>query len=275
MGLLRCNNAAGTPNIGNVPLPNTTDLVSKLASTIRLVKNTVEARSFLEQRSLIPIKGNCTVETLATLLISASFESKIPDITVNIMRAVALLVVGVTQNMFAKDLAVAITEKVSTAMDHLVRQMDSEREFLQATVLEQAKHTKQLGDITKALSDASLALSQNTISILETAEKLSPTVQTIATNTKALNKAMKEVQPVIQTIANTSEHITSLAESIKSLAKTINELHSAPPLAPQPSQTNSQPSYTNITAGNMQRPLAAPIPGLHKPEYIQQIKNHL
>ena len=75
---------AGTPATGTSSLPHITDLAAQLTST-GPVKNYTDTISFLESRSLITVNGNYTTETLANVLLTASFKDKIPKITVSIM----------------------------------------------------------------------------------------------------------------------------------------------------------------------------------------------
>ena len=74
----------GTPATGTSPLSHITDLTAQLTST-RPVKNYTDTISFLESRLLIAVNGNYTTKTLANMLLTTSFEDKIPKITVSIM----------------------------------------------------------------------------------------------------------------------------------------------------------------------------------------------
>ena len=108
-----------TPPTGYVSSPNNVDLASKLAATAGPIKNANEAKTYLEQRSLIVIGNNYRIETLANILITTSFEPKIPDKVNNIIRAVALLMVSKFQNNFTEDITAAVTEKLQNASDHM------------------------------------------------------------------------------------------------------------------------------------------------------------
>ena len=105
----RCSNASSTPTTNNVSLPNSTDLITKLAATTGLVKNTSKAKLFLEQRSLIALENNYDITTLTNLLISTSFKAKIPEHVTN----VAFLMVSEFHNSFAEDMATAVNGKTT------------------------------------------------------------------------------------------------------------------------------------------------------------------
>ena len=75
-GMLYHSNAASNHCSSS---PNTTDLLTRLASTMGPVKNSHEAKSYLKNRSLIATDNNYTMETLANLLITTSFNPKIPN----------------------------------------------------------------------------------------------------------------------------------------------------------------------------------------------------
>ena len=109
-GGTRRNNMPSTPITNNVGLPNSTDLVAKLAATTGPVKNANEAKLFLEQRSLIVLENNYGMATLANLLTLTSFEAKIPEHVINVIRVVAFLMVSEFHNTFAEDMAVVVVE---------------------------------------------------------------------------------------------------------------------------------------------------------------------
>ena len=90
---------AGTPATNNSSLPNDQNLVARLTATLGPVKTTNEAKTYLEQRSLIAIDNNYGMITLANLLITTSL---------------------------VEDLAVAIVEKVTSVSEHLNVHMDHE-----------------------------------------------------------------------------------------------------------------------------------------------------
>ena len=51
-----------------LPTPHNTDLASKISSTTGPIKNVIDARPYLEQRSLIAIDNNFSIKTLANLI---------------------------------------------------------------------------------------------------------------------------------------------------------------------------------------------------------------
>ena len=125
-GSAHWSNMAGTPATNNSSLPNDQNLVARLTATLGPVKTTNEAKTYLEQRSLIAIDNNYGMITLANLLITTSLEATIPDHPANVMRAVAFLMMKELQNIFVEDLAVAIVEKVTSVSEHLNVHMDHE-----------------------------------------------------------------------------------------------------------------------------------------------------
>ena len=105
-GSTRRSNMSSTPVTNSAGSPNNTDLAAKLAASTGPVKNANNAKLFLEQRSLIALENNYSTETLANLLISTSFEARVPDHVASVMHAVSFLMVGETQNTFAEELVV-------------------------------------------------------------------------------------------------------------------------------------------------------------------------
>ena len=142
-GGTRRNNMLSTPITNNVGLPKSTDLVARLAATTGLVKNTNEAKLFLEQRSLITLENNYGMATLANLLILTLFEAKIPEHVINVIRAVAFLMVGEFHNTFAEDMAVVVAEKLLIASEQVTKQFEHECEFLAVSATSQAENTQQ------------------------------------------------------------------------------------------------------------------------------------
>lgn len=57
--------------------PHNTDLASKISSTTGPIKNVIDARPYLEQRSLIAIDNNFSIKTLANLLITTSHQQNL------------------------------------------------------------------------------------------------------------------------------------------------------------------------------------------------------
>ena len=123
------NNMPSTPITNNVGLPNSTDLIARLAATTGPVKNTNEAKLFLEQRSLIALENNYGMATLANLLILTSFKAKIPEHVINVIRAVAFLMVSEFHNTFAEYMAIVVAEKLLIASEQVTKQFECKCEF--------------------------------------------------------------------------------------------------------------------------------------------------
>ena len=222
-GGARRSNVSGTPVTNNVSLPNSTNLAARLAATTGLVKNANEAKLFLEQRSLIALENNFGMDTLANLLISTSFEARILDHVIHVMRAVAFLMVGEFQNIFAEEMAVVVTEKLLSASESITKQLEHEREFLAASTASQAKNTQQLSDLATTIKN----ISQN----------LTSTSQILTTSTDNIAKSAADIQPVIQTLTSPTEHMSSIVESAKTLAKAVDDLKNNPLSLSQPQQS--------------------------------------
>ena len=90
----------------------TFNLTSKLAATTGPVKNAVDAKVYLEQRSLITFEDNFGLNTLVNLLLMTSLNPKIPNQPTNVIRAVSLLMVSELQASYAREISAAITEKL-------------------------------------------------------------------------------------------------------------------------------------------------------------------
>ena len=261
-GSARRSNVAGTPATNNVSLPNGQDLAARLTATLGPVKTAIEAKAYLEQRSLIAVDNNYGMITLANLLITTSLEAKIPDHAANVIRAVAFLMMKESQNIFAEDLAVAIAEKVTSVSEHLNAQLDRERTFLEASATTQANHTQQLTDLVTSLT--------------KTSQNITSSSQTISKSAEEITKSATDILPSIQTISTTANHITSIAESAKALAKAVDDLKSNPPV-PNPTQQHTQsiaPSYANAVANGTQPPASSPY-SPDTPEYVTRIENRL
>ena len=230
----RSPSTTGTPVTGTSYLPHAADLAAQLAST-GPVKNYTDAISFLESRSLIAVNGNYTTETLANVLLTASFEDKIPKITVSIMRAIGFLMVKEYHSGFTDELATAFGEKLISATEPLTKELERERAFLQASNTDQAKHTTD---------------------IKEAAKTLTTTSQQINSATANLNEISKGIQPALKSVTDaTDAHIKSLADSAKVLAeaaKVLQEVSSQSAPSQQPSPPGSQPTYANIAANGSQ-----------------------
>ena len=231
----------GTPVTNNVGLPNSTDLAARLAATTGPVKNANKAKLFLKQRSLIALENNFGMDTLANLLISMSFEARIPDHIINMMRAVAFLMVGEFQNIFTEEMAVVVMEKLLSTSEHITKQLECKREFLAASTASQAKDTQQLSDLAATIKN--------------TSQNLTSTSQKLMTSTDNRAKLAADIQPVIQTLTSSTEHMSSIAKSAKALAKAVNELENNPLSLSQPQQSpqGTQLSYASIIGTNMQR----------------------
>ena len=224
------NNVPSTLITNNVGLPNSTDLVAKLAATTGLVKNANEAKLFLKQKSLIALENNYGMATLANLLILMSFEAKIPEHVINVIRAVAFLMVGEFHNTFAEDMAVVVAEKLLITSEQFTKQFECECEFLAASATSQAENTQQL---TKIIA-----------SIKNTSQTLTSTSQKLTTSTDSIAKSTADIQPMIKTLTSSTEPMSSIAESAKALAKAVEELKKQPPLTPTvPAVTPGYPTF--------------------------------
>lgn len=297
-GGARRNNVPSTPNTQHANLPNTSDLPARIAASTGPVKNAVEAKAFLEQRSLIAVENNYDMETLANLLLTTSFEAKIPDHVINVIRAVAFLMIGHFSNTFAEDIAVALAEKLVSATEYITKQLDVDREFLAASAADQAKHTQRLTSLAESFESTSKSLLSTTNTLNNTTEsltttynnhttheqKLKDTTTSLQTTTEKLTsvadnvaKATTDIQPAIQTVSKSAEHITALAESAKALAKAVEDLKNAPPPSqpPQPAPQSSQPTYASIAAASSQRLVSQPSYSPDAPDYVVRIENKL
>ena len=262
-GGARRSNVLGTPVTNNVSLPNSTNLAARLAATTGLVKNTNKAKLFLEQRSLIALENNFGMDTLANLLISTSFEARIPDQVIHVMRAVAFLMVGKFQNIFAEEMAIVVTEKLLSASESITKQLEREHEFLAASTASQAKNTQQLSDLAATIKN----ISQN----------LTSTSQILTTSTDNIAKSAADIQPVIQTLTSPTEHMSSIVELAKTLAKAVDDLKNNPLSLSQPQQSpqGTQPSYASIVGTNTQLASTSQAFDPEIPEYVTRIENRL
>lgn len=168
-----CKSHATTPP--NTSSPTTSDLTSKLATTTRPIKNAVDAKAYLEQRSLIAVKNNYDLGTLANLLIMSSINPKIPNQTTNVMKAVALLMVNKFQTTFAEEIAVVITDKLHAPTTQILNHLDHKKDFLSALCTDQAKHIQQLHDLITSSNNIIKHLTSTT----DTLEKATVTVSSI------------------------------------------------------------------------------------------------
>lgn len=257
------NNVPSTPITNNIGLPNSTDLVAKLAATTGPVKNANKAKLFLKQRSLIALENNYGMATLANLLILTLFEAKIPKHIINVIRAVAFLMVSEFHNTFAEDMAMVVAEKLLIASEQVTKQFERECEFLAASATSQAENTQQLTEIVA--------------SIKNTSQTLTSTSQNLTTSTDSIAKSTADIQPMIKTLTSSTEPMSSIAESAKALAKAVEELKNNPPSPPQSQQSHqgTQPSYANVVGTNMQRSSALHAFNTEVPEYITHIENRL
>ena len=238
------NNVPSTLITNNIGLPNSTDLVAKLAATTGPVKNANEAKLFLKQRSLIALENNYGMATLANLLILMLFEAKIPEHIINIIRAVAFLMVGEFHNTFAEDMAVVVVEKLLIASEQVTKQFECECEFLAASATSQAENTQQLTEIVA--------------SIKNTSQTLTSMSQKLTTSTDSIVKSTADIQPMIKTLTSSTEPMSSITESAKVLAKAVEELKNNPPHPHSPS------SHTRVPNLHMQMS-QEPICSAHQP----------
>ena len=259
----RRTNVASTPITNNVNLPNGQDLAARLTATHGPVKCACEAKVYLEQRSLIAVDNNYGINTLANLLISTLFEPRIPNHTVNVMRAVVFLMMNEYQNIFAKDLVVIIAEKLSTASEHLNVQLECKWDFLVVSATTQANHTQQLTDLVTSL--------------MKTSQELSSTSQNILKSANNIAKSTFEILPFTQTISSMADHINSIADSAKALTKAVNNLKSSQPTpnSIQQSTIGTSPSYANAVTNSTPCPTSSPPYNSDTPEYIMCIENRL
>ena len=139
----RLNSTATTITTSN-PMPHNSELTAKLASTTGPVKNTIKAKAYLEQRSLITIDNNYDFKTLADLLITTTLDSKIPDQATNIIRAVTLLMVSKIQNKYTDEITSTAMEKLQTPTSNMLNQLKCKNKFLSASGTNQTNHTQHL-----------------------------------------------------------------------------------------------------------------------------------
>ena len=137
-------------------------LASILLSTTGPIKTSTNAKLYLKQRSLIAIEDNYNLNMLAHLLIMTSLGPKIPNHPTNVMRSVALLIVSQCQSTFAKEITVAISDKILDPTNQVLSQLKCEKDFLNALCTDQSKHTQKLHKAFEAAS-ASTLLKQNTV----------------------------------------------------------------------------------------------------------------
>ena len=149
---------SNTANNHRSSSPNTTDLLTRLASTTGPVENSHKAKSYLENRSLIATDNNYTMETLANLLITTSFNPKLPNQATCILRAVVLLMLGNLHNSTVEGITATVTKKIQTMSDQLLKKLEREHEFLTAVASDQAKHTQSLHHTASSYKNSLLQL---------------------------------------------------------------------------------------------------------------------
>ena len=217
------------------------DLPSKLSSTTGPVKNSTDAKLYLEQRSLIAVDNNFNLNTLAHLLVTTSLDPKIPNHPTNIMRAVALLLVSQCQSTLVKEIAVVISDRLLNPTSQVLNQLECEKEFLNTLCGDQSKHTQKLHETIKAASASTQRL-ESSLSKLDNLEPPHP-------------QPWQDQDDLHQTSAN--ELVSNLVESSKSITKAVDDLK--PLSVTQHSLTAAQctatmPSYTNITSTHAPHP---------------------
>ena len=234
-------------NVSNTPATNSTNrnnLLNKIAASTGPVKNMMDAKAYLEQRSLIVINNNFDLDNLANLLISASFDPKIPDQTMNLRRAIGLLLVSKYTNNLADEIAVAVSEKLQSASNHLTKQLNHDNKFITAITADQAKHTQKLHKISTTTESLMLRIKTTSNKLNDTTSNLQTSTQKLLDMTTQLNSALSSTQSTMHI-----ESIHSLADSAKSLAKVVESLKkncnaatlSTPPPPPTPPHSAPMP----------------------------------
>ena len=213
--------------------PNITDPLTRLASTTGPVKNSHEAKTYLEHRLLIATDNNYTTETLANLLITTSFDPKIPNQVVCIMRVVVLLMLGNLHSSAVEGITTTVTEKIQTVSNQLSEQLERECEFLTAASSDQAKHTQLLHNIASLYRNSLLQL-KNSTNIDKTASKLLSTSQTPLPTSD-------QIEP----IALLTEIANIITKSVEELRLSLTSAHSSPLSPPVNSNPNT---FANVVS---------------------------
>ena len=208
--------------------------MEKLAASTSPVKNANDAKLFLKQRSLIALENNYNIETLANLLISTSFEARVPDHVASIICVVSFLMVGETQNTFAEELTATVAEKLLNASVQITKQIDHEREFLAASTASQAEQTQKITELMN--------------SFIKVSRILTTTSHNLSSTANNITKSVTDFQPAIQALSALAEHMMSIAESAKALAKAVDNFKNPPPPPPQPPQQSSQSTQSSYSS---------------------------
>ena len=172
------------------------------------VKIPADARAYLKQRSLIAIDSNFSAETLANLLITTSFDPKIPKQTTNVIRAVVLLLVSELQSIFPKDITAAIVDKLQAPTTLLLNKLNHEKDFQAASDVDRTKLTHQLHSIITSSNDKLQLLDTALISLDE-----------IMANLAMLNPTTSLDAP-----HNLADHLELLAILAKTLTNSTDEI---------------------------------------------------
>ena len=90
---------------------NEADLAALIASS-GPVKNTAEAKAFLDQRVLVAVNNNFTYETLANILFTTALKNKLPNHLASTIKAVGFLIINKPTQGISTDLSGKITEKM-------------------------------------------------------------------------------------------------------------------------------------------------------------------
>lgn len=112
------------------------------------VKTVRDTKAYLEQRSLITIDNNYNFEILAQLLVTASFDPKIPDQAMGKMRAKYLFIVSKFQNTLVNEIAMVVTENICNASNCPNKELEQKHKFITATLATQAKHVQYLHELS-------------------------------------------------------------------------------------------------------------------------------
>ena len=253
----RTSPASGTPTTGTPPL------ATQIAA-LGLVRDTVEAKLYLQQRALIAINNNFTTETLTNILFSITLDYKLPENVASTIKAVGFLIREQTHNLTISNLSSAISAKILDSTNSISKEIERDRDFLKATAAEQALLTKQLTDMVTLMTTST---------------------QVIDTSTQTLLTSIKDLKPAIQGITSTKDSLESLANTIASLTKNVEDLRTSCPSHTDstvtshtnPNLPSNQISYANITASNSNAAGTIVTPP-NNPEYanfIQRITNRL
>ena len=122
-----------------------------LATSNRLVKNVPEARSYLEQCALIAVNNNFTTETLSNILLALTIDSKLPEHTSTIIKAIALLLTGKITKMTSINYFAELTKKILKPQHAVNKELQCNCDFIKASTSHQSKHTLMITEATAKL----------------------------------------------------------------------------------------------------------------------------